>query len=146
MKRIIRLTERDLTRIVRRVIKESTGEPIKVKVFSLIDKQMTKRDCNIEATNLKVSGSEIRFNYKIAGNGWCSLSQRKDDFEDLPTTGEARIFCGDYKRNIEFITEETKEDMMAILGFLSKEGYAKLSKKCDEYVSVDDDDMNNDFA
>ena len=151
---ITRLTERDLSRIVKRVLKESTGEPIKVKVFSLTDKYMTKRDCNIEVTNLKLSGTIIRFNYKIAGNGWCKISHTDKRYgeivkrnRDLPVIGEGRIICGDWKeRGIDFIIEETETDEDIISGFLSKEGYAKLSKKCDEYASVDADDMNNNFV
>jgi hypothetical protein len=143
MKKIIRLTESDLSRIVKRVLKESTEAPIKLKVFSLIDKQMTRRDCNIEVTNLKVVGSTINFNYKIPGNGWCSLSQRKDFDIDLLPIGKGRIFCGDYRRQIEF--EDPNEDS-GNLGFLSKEGWAKLSKKCNEYASVEDDDMMNNFV
>ena len=135
-----RLTERDLSRIVKRVLKESTEAPIKLKVFSLIDKQMTRRDCNIEVTNLKVVGSRITFNYKIPGNGWCSLSQRKDFDIDLLPIGKGTIFCGDSKRQIEF----GNDDETGNLGFLSKEGWAKLSKKCDEYASVEDDDMEDD--
>ena len=135
-----RLTERDLSRIVKRVLKESTEAPIKLKVFSLIDKQMTRRDCNIEVTNLKVVGSRITFNYKIPGNGWCSLSQRKDFDIDLLPIGKGTIFCGDYSRQIEF----GNDDETGNLGFLSKEGWAKLSKKCDEYASVEDDDMEDD--
>ena len=145
MKRIVRLTESDLSRIVKRVLKESTEAPIKLKVFSLTDKQMTRRDCNIEVTNLKVVGSRINFNYKIPGNGWCSLSQRKDFDIDLLPIGKGRIFCGDYKRQIEFGDFYENEDSDN-LGFLSKEGWAKLSKKCDEYASVEDDDMMNNFV
>jgi hypothetical protein len=137
-----RLTERDLSRIVKRVLKESTEAPIKLKVFSLIDKQMTRRDCNIEVTNLKVVGSRINFNYKIPGNGWCSLSQGENFSIDLPPIGKGNIGCGDSKRRIEFGNGYDYEN----LGFLSKEGWAKLSKKCDEYASVEDDDMMNNFV
>jgi len=145
MKRIVRLTESDLSRIVRRVLKESTEAPIKLKVFSLTDKQMTRRACNIEVTNLKVVGSRINFNYKIPGNGWCSLSQAENFSIDLLPIGEGTIGCGDSKRRIiEFGNEN--EDPSFNLGFLSKEGWAKLSKKCDEYASVEDDDMMNNFV
>ena len=147
MKKIIRLTESDLARIVKRVLKESTEEPIKVKVFSVTDKNMTQRSCNIEATKLGLHGTYIDFNYKIPGNGFCFLDHENNDIKEIPTIGKAQIFCGDWKsRTIEFTIEETEEDRMAISGFLSKEGYAKLSKKCDEYASVDADDMNNDFV
>jgi|694.fasta_scaffold01062_4 hypothetical protein len=143
MKRIVRLTESDLSRIVRRVLKESTEAPIKLKVFSLTDKQMTRRACNIEVTNLKVVGSRINFNYKIPGNGWCSLSQAENFSIDLLPIGKGNIGCGDSKRRIiEFGNGYDYEN----LGFLSKEGWAKLSKKCDEYASVEDDDMMNNFV
>ena len=123
------ITERDLSRIVKRVLKESTEVPIKLKVFGPFDTQMARRDCNIEVTNLKVVGSRITFNYKIPGNGWCSLSQRKDFDIDLPPIGKGTIFCGDSKRQIEF----GNDDETGNLGVLSKEGWARLSKKCNEY-------------
>ena len=149
MKRIIRLTESDLTRIVKRVLKESTEVPIKVKVFSRIDIQMTQRDCNIEATNFKVSGTEIKFNYKIPGNGWCGLKDRPDRLQDdLPTIGKAEISCGDStRRDIRFFNgvEENGVEEKIIFGMLSKEGYAKLSKQCSEYVT-NDTEMDVDYV
>jgi len=144
MARIIRLTESDLTRIVKRVLKESTEVPIKLKVFGPFDKQMTRRDCNIEVTNLKVVGSRITFNYKIPGNGWCSLSQRKDFHIDLLPIGKGTIFCGDSRRQIEF-GNYYDDDGSGNLGFLSKEGWAILSAKCNEYVS-NDTEMDVDYV
>jgi len=148
MARIIKLTESDLTRIVKRVLKESTEVPIKVRVFGPFDKQMTKRDCNIEVTNLKVVGSRITFNYKIPGNGWCGLMDRPDRLQDdLPTIGKAEISCGDStRRDIRFFNgmlNDEEED--TIFGMLSKEGYAKLSAKCDAYVS-NDTEMDVDYV
>ena len=140
MARIIRLTESDLTRIVKRVLKESTEVPIKLKVFGPFDKQMTKRDCNIEVTKLKVVGSRITFNYKIPGNGWCSLKIADNFSIDLPPIGEGNIGCGDSRRRIEFGNGHDYENS----GFLSKEGWAILSAKCNEYASVEDDDMEDD--
>ena len=141
MKRIIRLTESDLSRIVKRVLKESTEVPIKVKVFGPFDIQMAQRGCNIEVTNLKVVGSRITFNYRIPGNGWCELRQRKDWAVDLLPIGKGTIFCGDSKRQIEFENDGPTGN----LGFLSKEGYAKLSKQCSEYVS-NDTEMDVDYV
>ena len=142
-----RLTERDLSRIVKRVLKESTEVPIKVKVFSRTDKQMTKRNCNIEATNFKVSGPVIKFNYKIAGNGWCSLEDRPDKKPDeLPTIGKAEIECGDSTRRVQFFKKMLNDvEELWLFGFLSKEGYAKLSAKCDAYVS-NDTEMDVDYV
>ena len=142
MKRIVRLTENDLTRIVKRVLEEAPTDVIKVKVFNSPDdpKKGYQRACNIQAKNLKVVGSQIHFDYTIPGGTKCSLGHYGEYTSgEIKNSGTARINCGD-NRGYTIMFQGNK----TIFGYLSKEGYAKLSYLCDEYASVEDDDMEDD--
>ena len=149
MKNVIRLTESDLTRIVRRVINEQSTEVIKVKVFGSSDDQKKgySRSCNIDAKNIKVSGNRVRFDYTIPGGAMCNIWNGMESTSgEIRSTGKASIGCGritDPQIIFNVINFPAYSDSV-ISGYLSKEGYTKLSYLCDEYASVEDDDMEDD--
>jgi hypothetical protein len=156
MKKVIRLTESDLTRIVRRVLKESS-EVIKVKVFGSAEHQKKgyTRSCNIDVKNIKLYGDRVRFDYTIPGGATCGIFNGIESTSgEISSTGKASIECGSNTNNpmIYFLDQvpyrsmapATSTSKKIIVGALSKEGYAKLSYLCDEYASVEDDDMEDD--
>ena len=165
MKRIIRLTESDLTRIVKRVLKEEESKTIKVKAFSDIDdhKSGLGRSLNLDTTNHKVVGTKVEFDYVVPGNtvetvpSWamsqfgCSVKVSK---------GKGHVLCGRAKdsialQNVDHTDCKKMKGGEAYNGgldyfFLSPEGYKKLSSKCNAYASMDkkqdDLDMGGDYA
>lgn len=146
MKRIIRLTESDLTRIVKRVLEEAPTDVIKVKVFGGYDDQKKgyTRSCNIQAKNLKLVGDRVTFDYTIPGGVKCNIWNGISSISgDINASGKAAINCGrpDKNKDISFINSGANT---VIVGSLSKEGFAKLSYMCDEYASVEDDEMEDD--
>lgn len=150
MKNVIRLTESDLTRIVRRVINEQSTEVIKVKVFGKTDDQKKgySRSCNIDAKNIKLSGNRVRFDYTIPGGVMCNIWNGIESISGvIPSTGgKASIGCGRINDPNILFNEKNMPGYSdrLISGYLSKEGYTKLSYLCDEYASVEDDDMEDD--
>ena len=149
MKNVIRLTESDLTRIVRRVINEQSTEVIKVKVFGKTDDQKKgySRSCNIDAKNIKLSGNRVKFDYTIPGDVMCNIWNGTASVSgQIPSKGRGSIGCGRINDpNILFneISGSVISDKL-IVGALSKKGYTNLSYLCDEYASVEDDDMEDD--
>jgi len=152
MKKVIRLTESDLTRIVKRVLNEEPTKVIKVKVFGGSDDQKKgyPRSCNIDVKNIKLYGAQVRFDYTVPGGGNCSIINSVESTSGFITsTGKGLIECGVTFRNpmIYFLNQTTLDDKNGVItGALSKEGYAKLSYLCNEYASVEDDDMDNNYA
>jgi hypothetical protein len=153
MKRIIKLTESDLTRIVKRVLNEQPTKVIKVKVFGGSDDQKKgyKRSCNIDVKNIKLYGDQVRFDYTVPGGARCYINNGYESSSGLITsTGKAFIECGINSSNpmIFFLNQATfdrpNDKNGIITGTISKQGYAKLSYLCDEYASVEDDDMEDD--
>jgi hypothetical protein len=71
MKKIIRLTESDLARIVKRVISEenNAATTIKIKAFATPDWQKTGkvRALNLDLTNFVLKGTKVTFNYRTPG-------------------------------------------------------------------------------
>jgi len=146
MKRIIKLTESDLTRIVKRVLNEQPTKVIKVKVFGGSDDQKKgyTRSCNIQAKKLKLVGERVTFDYTIPGGVKCNIWNGMSSVSgEINASGKAAISCGrpDKNKMINFINSGANT---VIVGTLSKEGFAKLSYMCDEYASVEDDDMEDD--
>jgi len=69
MKRVIRLTESDLTRIVKRVIKEQSSGVVKVRGWDTLD-GMTKETHGgwmLDITNIHLENMVLKFNYAIPG-------------------------------------------------------------------------------
>jgi len=134
MKRIIRLTESDLSRIVRRVISEESNETIKIKAWTKKqDRDSGKpRDLNLDTTNHKLVNNHVRFDWDFAG--------LHIDDETLGQLGTALVKCG------------TKDYVLTLRGkkggkdvFITEEGYKRLSKWCSAYVS-NDTKIDSDYA
>lgn len=121
MKRVIRLTESDLTRIVKRVIKEQSSEVIKAKAWSTADERdkLSPRGYNLDITNIKLTNNEVRFDYTIPGE---------------PLKGYGGTFCGGGSRK-DSITISMYNQKIAKDLYLTPLAFKKLTKVCDEYVS-----------
>ncbi len=171
MKRIIRLTESDLTRIVKRVLKEGNETIIKVKAYW--DKKYaevgSRRSLNLDTTKHKVVGTKVEFEYKVPGDGETyTVSQHGRNFncDAVVREGKGHVTCGDGDRvlvlkNVERVNCSTRSNDKfgdkakdLIHGFdyfyLTPEGYKKLSSKCNAYASIgtkqDDLYMGGDYA
>ena len=78
MSRIIRLTENDLARIVKRVIMEEPSlsqpltlpNPLKTVVYE--DRAATKiyTNIDIDSSSIKLSGTDVDFEFSVAGSGY----------------------------------------------------------------------------
>ena len=133
MKKIIRLTESDLTRIVRRVIKEQSSGVVKVKAWGTRedrDKQVP-RGYNLNITNLRLSNNMVQFDYSTPSD--TTLGEK-------PTKGYGNAGCGS-KDNTIGVNMNGKFKFL----FLTPEGSKKVTKLCDSYVS-NDTEMDGDYA
>ena len=136
MKRIIRLTERDLTRIVRRVIREDEEKVIKVKAwYNQKDRDSNNpADLNLDTTGHKISNTTVKFLWNIAldGNG----GENTEGYGGIGCQGSGgRIYIKSTRpsRNSSF------NDNM----YVSEAGRKKLTALCDEYASNDTKTDNN---
>ena len=158
MKKIIRLTESDLTRIVKRVLKEE-NETIKVKAFYKSDSSGMRRSLNLDTTNHKVVGTNVVFDYSVPGGSGAqtiTVSNNSGNYgcSAKVTSGQGQVSCGDLDRviilgNVKKVgckESSTGNDYF----YLTPEGYKKLSSKCNAYASTgtkqDDLDMGGDYA
>jgi hypothetical protein len=119
MKEVIRLTESDITRIVRRVIKEQSSEVVKVRGWDTVD-GMTKQDVsgyNLDISNLHLVNRTLNFNYTIPGT---------------TSKGTGLTSCGNKNSgNNIVLTINNKVHQL----YLTPVGYKKITKLCDSYAS-----------
>ena len=147
MKRIIRLTESDLARIVKRVINEENNETIKIKAFTTPDWQKTGkvRALNLDLTNFVLKGTKVTFDYKTPGGV---------DEEVIPYTYPNKPIKinsgkGDYRCGVENEIHLFYRNGSAVAPFwITDNAQSKLSKWCDAYAQNDSemDMMDSDFA
>ena len=150
MKRIIRLTESDLARIVRRVIREDeeinhlpevtvTGKRvIKVKAWNnQKDRDSNKpADLNLDTTGHKISNTTVKFLWTIASDG--------NGDENLETEGFGGIGCqGSGGRIYIKSTGPSSNSSFNDNMYVSEAGRKKLTALCDEYASNDTKTDNN---
>jgi len=129
MKKVIRLTEYDLTRIVKRVLKEE-GEVIKIKTWDTKedrDKGLP-RNYNLDTTNHHLENNSVYFDSQIVGTTYgggtrLKMSIRCGDMSGL-------IVIGGNNKHTQYITDAARK---------------LLSKKCDAYAS-NDTKVNGDYA
>ena len=128
MKKVIRLTESDLTRIVRRVLKESS-EVIKVKAWRTKEEKAngSARSFNLDTTDHNLMNNMVYFQVRTAG-----MIQS--------INGISSIKCGDTSGKM--LTELLGKTAYV---YVSEEGRKKLTKMCDAYVS-NDTKMDGDYA
>jgi hypothetical protein len=133
MKKVIRLTESDLTRIVRRVLKESSSEVIKVKAWESREDRnnAVPRAYNFNITNLRLSNNMVEFDYTIPSD---------TKMGEIPKKGFGNASCGS-KDNAIGIDMNGRFKYL----FLTREGNKKVTKLCDSYVS-NDTEMGGDYA
>jgi hypothetical protein len=158
MKRIIRLTESDLTRIVKRVLNEQ-NETIKVKAFYKSENSGMRRSLNLDTTNHKVVGTNVVFDYSVPGGSTAetiTLSNTSGNYgcSAKVSNGQGQVSCGDLDRliilgNVKKVgckESSTGNDFF----YLTPEGYKRLSSKCNAYASTDTKqdylDMGGDYT
>jgi len=117
MKKIIRLTENDLARIVRRKLSEAVSgsgtyeDPYLMKVFqSEIDKEDNTRSHNINVYDLSVKDEDVEFFYFFAGKN--------------------KLESGSFHCDRNYVTLFSQQY------FLTDEASAIFQKKCDAYAST----------
>jgi hypothetical protein len=155
MKRIIRLTESDLTRIVKRVIEESDETPtMKVRMYNKFGS--TERGANLDLSNMKLRNNEVTFDFKVAGGGSTSHMATSEEMWTF-RSGLGSYRCDNAKKMINIYTDKferrnvktgkkTMDDGAATVGYLSEKGASKIQNKfCSAYASIDNepsDDFN----
>ena len=140
MGRIIKLTEQDLARIVRRVINEAEGDPIKIKLWPTTD--ITKPVMyRIDISNIQLKNNALVFSYVIAGK-----ENSKDIVDNLLNTsisnkGIGTTYC-------EFKNKLIIKNLSGVLTtfYMSKEGNDLLKVKCDEYAKVGNSVGSTDYT
>jgi hypothetical protein len=130
MKEVIRLTESDITRIVRRVIKEQSSEVIKVRGWDTVDgrTKQSYNGYNLNVNNLHLENKIVRFNYTIPGT---------------TTKGFGLATCGNTGGDNNTIAVNMNNKAHQL--YLTPEGYKKITKLCDSYVS-NGTKMNGDYV
>ena len=135
MKRIIRLTESDLTRIVRRVIREDEEKVIKVKAwYNQKDRDSNNpADLNLDTTGHKISNTTVKFLWNIAldGNG----GENTEGYGGIGCQGSGGKI---YIRSTRPSRNSGNDNM-----YVSEAGRKKLTALCDEYASNDTKTDNN---
>jgi hypothetical protein len=146
MKKIIRLTESQLTRLIKRVVNESANgngtkdNPYKIKYFDTEqEKQSGQRSGNIDIYDLHLSNDVVRFSYSFAGENYVK-SHGSQYYKD-------GIFHCD--RNTFMVGQKGHRKMdggMPLMHykekFVSDDGIKVFQKVCDEYVSTGSKQQN----
>jgi hypothetical protein len=160
MKKIIRLTESDLTRIVKRVIKETTTKKsLKLKLYGPEGNFITNLDCS----NMSLRGDLIDFDFKVAGGGidYVYGATKSHGYPSnqygqiikgavMIESGSGILECNALPmRTLEINLPDGKKASYA--GKLSKKGMALVNSTfCSAYASTDtkqdDLDMGGDYA
>jgi len=104
MSRIIRLTENDLARIVKRVIMEEPSlsqpltlpNPLKTVVYE--DRAATKiyTNIDIDSSSIKLSGTDVDFEFSVAGSGY----RRRIGWFDCSTKNEVYLIGEEFPENL----------------------------------------------
>jgi hypothetical protein len=155
MKKIIKLTESDLTRIVKRVIEESDEKPkMKVRMYNKFGS--TERGANLDLSNMRLSNNSVSFDFKVAGGGSTSHMATSEEMWTF-RSGVGSYRCDNAKKMINIYTnkferynvktgKKTMGDGAATVGYLSEKGASKIENKfCSSYASIDNkpsDDVN----
>ena len=128
MKEVIRLTESDITRIVRRVIKEQSSGVVKVRGWDTVD-GMTKEDVsgyNLDISNLHLVNRMLNFNYTIPGT---------------TSKGTGLTSCGNKNSgNHIVLTINNKVHQL----YLTPAGYYNVTPLCRAYALRPNDTKTND--
>ena len=140
MGRIIKLTEQDLARIVRRVINEAEGDPINIRVWSTTDitKPVVHR---LDISNIELKDNMLIFNYVIAG-----MENAPNRTENLLNTSISNKGVG--RSPCHFVNKLVIRNLSGVdtTFYTSKEGNDLLKVKCDEYAKVGNSVGSTDYT
>ena len=140
MGRIIKLTEQDLARIVRRVINEAEGDPINIRVWSTTDitKPVVHR---LDISNIELKDNMLYFNYVIAG-----MENAPNRTENLLNTSISNKGVG--RSPCHFVNKLVIRNLSGVdtTFYMSKEGNDLLKVKCDEYAKVGNSVGSTDYT
>jgi hypothetical protein len=119
MKKIIRLTESDLARIVKRVIMEQS-EMIKIKAWDNKEKRDmgAPRTYNFDTTNHYLRNNEVLFDAQITGQ--------------MTNPMEFGIYCGETDNTVHVNSSQYRPKPGDIL-YITDAARKQLTKKCTAY-------------
>jgi hypothetical protein len=120
MKKVIRLTESDLARIVKRVIMEQP-EMIKIKAWDNKEKRDmgAPRTYNFDTTNHHLRNNEVRFDAQITGQ--------------IPSPMEFYIGCGETGGRVYIMSGKNKRPKPGDILYITDAALKQLTKKCTAY-------------
>ena len=140
MGRIIRLTESDLARIVRRVINEAEGDPITIRVWPTTD--ITKPPIyRLDISNIQLKNNMLVFSYVITGMENVPNITKNLINTSISNKGIGTTYC-------EFKNKLIIKNLSGVLTtfYMSKEGNDLLKVKCDEYAKVGNSVGSTDYT
>ena len=129
MGRIIRLTESDLARIVRRVINEAEGDPITIRVWPTTD--ITKPPIyRLDISNIQLKNNMLVFSYVITGMENVPNITKNLINTSISNKGIGTTYCEKDKLIIKNLSG------VLTTFYMSKEGNDLLKPICRKYALI----------
>ncbi len=161
MKKIVKLTESDLARIVKRVLKESSSDVVKIKAFEKAGYEVSGsgkvRALNLNLTNVHLENTKVVFDYSLAGGTTDVVySNQMNNYGCMVkvSKGTGSYRCGEkhmiFLKNVKHVECESIPGGEGYNGgydvfFITPKGKSSLMKWCDAYVS-NDIEISGDYA
>ena len=125
MKKVIRITESDLARIVKRVLNENPSDMITIKAWDdIYQRDMgAPRTYNFDTTNHHLRNNEVVFTANITGL--------------IPSPMEMNIPCGETGGRVYIRTGKLKRPKPGDILYITDAARKLLTKKCGAYVYND---------
>ena len=140
MGRIIKLTEQDLARIVRRVINEAEGDPINIRVWSTTDitKPVVHR---LDISNIELKDNMLYFNYVSAG-----MENAPNRTENLLNTSISNKGVG--RSPCHFVNKLVIRNLSGVdtTFYTSKDGDDLLKPICRKYALIGNSVGSTDYT
>lgn len=136
MKKVIRITESDLARIVKRVLNENASEIIRIKTWNNKESRDNGNpiDNNFDTTNHELDRKYVYFD---------AVQPFENDLAAIKKTSKRfYINCGDLSGKINEVTWNNEN---GITHYATTTAAQLLTKKCNSYVS-NDTKVNGDYV